>query len=292
MYKVASIVVSYNGSDRILKTVKALLDQVDYIIIVDNNSDPTTKLMLCEMEGEYKVKVIYNSLNTGVACALNQGISHARARGFEWVLTMDQDSIADGNMVRELFEGVKIFSGNEKVVSFSPEIVYGSPVSTSVCNNNSQLKAKYEEKLVVITSGNLFKASVFESIGVFNEELFIDSVDFDFCLRLKQSGFHIIRCSKAILYHSLGEKKEFRFFGLKIYYITHATNRKYYIVRNHIYLLKKYILKYPAWCIWKQINMSGIILRSLILEDHKIDNARYIVRGFKDGIMNRYGNLR
>jgi rhamnosyltransferase len=291
MYKLASVMVSYNGSENIEKTAYALINQVDSIIIVDNGSGPETKKILCALGKASKIMIIHNNRNMGVAHALNHGISLAKASGFDWVLTMDQDSVADENMIRELFEGAEKFAGDDRTVSLSPKVVYESRLSCPDKSKVDRTKERFEEKLVVITSGNLLKVSAFERIGGFREDLFIDSVDFDFCLRLKKSGYRIMRCNQAILYHSLGERKEIRFFGTKLFFPCHAPHRKYYIVRNHIYILRNYFLCFPAFCIRKQININVIILRAIFFENNKFENVKYIWRGFLDGIMNKYGDL-
>jgi rhamnosyltransferase len=291
MHKIASVIVSFNGTENVEKTVFALMDQVDSVIIVDNGSGPETIRVLRGLDRESKIRIIYNAKNMGIAHALNRGISHAKEDGFDWVLTMDQDSVADGDMVQRLFEGVEQFAGDGKTVSFSPRINYDSGQPSGGGGGDGRPKKTYEEKLVVITSGNLLSVRAFETVGGFREDLYIDSVDFDFCLRLKKAGCRIMRCNRALLRHSLGERKEYRFLGRKRSFPSHGPRRNYYIVRNHIYVLKNYLLDFPAFCVRKQINMNGIILRAVFLESDRRDNVKYMWRGFRDGIRNKYGGL-
>jgi glycosyltransferase involved in cell wall biosynthesis len=84
MYKLASVMVSYNGSENIEKTAYALINQVDSIIIVDNGSGPETKKILCALGKASKIMIIHNNRNMGVAHALNHGISHAKASDSDW----------------------------------------------------------------------------------------------------------------------------------------------------------------------------------------------------------------
>ena len=49
-------------------------------------------------------KFVFNSENLGIAKALNQGIEIAIKEKFEWVITMDNDSIATENMIDNMLE--------------------------------------------------------------------------------------------------------------------------------------------------------------------------------------------
>lgn len=291
MDKPACVIVSFDGADSIGSTVAALAGQVGPIVIVDNGSGPETRKVLDRLGADPGIRILRNEANMGIARALNQGIAHAKAGGAAWVLTMDQDSIAEGDMVRSLLEGVERFDGDGRTVSFTPRISYGLRAESGSGAGTAPREGRYEERLVAITSGNLLKVSAFEEIGGFREELFIDSVDFDFCLRLKKAGYRIVRCNRAVLRHSLGQRQEARFLGRRIAFPRHSPGRKYYIVRNHVYLVKRYFLDFPAFCLRKQVNLNGIVLRALFLEGDRRENARYIWRGFRDGVANRYGRL-
>ena len=49
----------------------------------------------------------------------------------------------------------------------------------------------------------MMPVSAIQIIGAFDESLFIDRVDTDFCLRARRKGMVIIQ-SPAVLFHSLG----------------------------------------------------------------------------------------
>lgn len=280
---VCAIIVSYNGGDVISNAVMSLIDQVADIVIVDNGSNIETLVALRKLESN-AIKVIFNVKNTGVAYALNQGVVYALTHQYDWVLTMDQDSTAEPAMVKKLLDCASCFDAQSNSVSFSPVIVYGSNIHSV----NSKLN--FVERYTVITSGNLLKTDIFKHIGLFEEKLFIDSVDFEFCLRIKKHGFKIMRCNNALLNHSLGSIDYFKIFKLKIPFTLHSPFRKYYIMRNHIYITKKYFLQFPIYCLWKQIAMIRLILQILFFEKNKFSSLKYIVRGFYDGIFDIYQN--
>jgi rhamnosyltransferase len=282
--KVCAVVVSFNGGETIKNTVSALKKQVDFILIIDNNSNKNTKDILVKLENN-KIKTIYNEKNYGIARALNKGVVFAKRNNFKWVLTMDQDSIAENKMVDKMLECAKFYANNGRIVSFSPNILHAAREGYK--NRKKKLRL-YQERLTVITSGNLIKIDVFNEFIKYEEKLFIDSVDFDFCLKLRINGYKIIRCYNASLTHELGEVKFRKIFDIKMHYHVHSYTRKYYIMRNNIYILKKYFLGYPVFCIKKQLFIFIFIIQSIILEKNKLLNVKYLIKGLIDGIHNKY----
>ena len=76
----------YNNLFELISTIS---NQVNYIIIVDNNS--SDQLIFKKLEFE-KTYIIFNNQNFGIAKALNQGIKKAITLDCDWVITFDQDS--------------------------------------------------------------------------------------------------------------------------------------------------------------------------------------------------------
>jgi rhamnosyltransferase len=59
-----------------------------------------------------------------------------------------------------------------------------------------------------MTSGNLIHLTAHKIIGGFNEKLFIDYIDHEYCPRLHINGFSVIRANKAMLFHKVGDLVE------------------------------------------------------------------------------------
>ena len=98
------MVVSYNPTQQIIENVKALIPQVAEILIVDNGSDAGSLRILEELSKESAVTVEHNRSNLGIATALNQGVKYASERGYEWLATFDQDSLAPVNYLQTMFD--------------------------------------------------------------------------------------------------------------------------------------------------------------------------------------------
>ncbi len=277
---ICAIIVSFNGKETIIQTIEALQNQVNKVLIIDNNSGKNTIEVLKRIKSE-KIHIIYNRNNFGVAKALNQGIAYAKENNYNWILTLDQDSICDENLIIEFRKSIDLYSANDmysKIKVFAPRIFYNKKKYIT--------KKKHQLRLTSITSGNLINVGLFDFIGQYNEVLFIDSVDFDFCLRIANSGFKIIQNNDAVIYHSLGQIKKIWFITIHV----HSSIRRYYIARNHIYILKNYFKSNSIFCLKKNIWFLMLVLQIIFLESDKILNIKYIVLGLKDGMQNNFSN--
>ena len=106
MCKVAAIIVSYNPDNNLLDSINLLINQVERIIIVDNGSESEKKknIKLIRDIDKEKIEIIFNEENLGIATALNIGVRSALKQGYNWILTMDQDSKVSKNMVEKMLE--------------------------------------------------------------------------------------------------------------------------------------------------------------------------------------------
>jgi rhamnosyltransferase len=90
--------------------------------------------------------------------------------------------------------------------------------------------------------------SLFNIIGGFDEALFIDEVDLDFCYNSITKGYQIIQFKNVFLNHSLGKISFHK--SLKNLKLTprtlHSPQRVYYMVRNFLYVNAKYKNKFKV----------------------------------------------
>ncbi len=241
--KLAAVVVWYNpeslGKGRTEENVLAYSSFVERVYVVDNSC--TDNSSLCE-----KIQnAVYIPLgrNEGIAKALNVGCRHALDDGFEWCMTMDQDSHWEkGEFALYISKIEEKIPLHKSVKSFAPAI--RSPVAHSVLGDikwrilhriGVSRKNLPDEEFVdrAICSGNVINLNSWEVLGGFLEELFIDEVDYEFCYRLRNSGFQILKLNCVYLDHVLGAPKK-TFFPIPV--SNHKGERLYYIFRNMMYV--------------------------------------------------------
>jgi rhamnosyltransferase len=288
---ICAVVISYYPAEQIVENVVALLDQVDEVVIVDNGSGSATKKLLGRLGNYSKVRVIYNQKNLGIAAALNIGVKHAKEVGYEWIATFDQDSKVTSNMISAMLQAYEAYPEKEKIASLSPR--YCDSASGRVGSSSNQHLNNhvlpYEEVLIVITSGNMVQSSVFDTVGYFNETLFIDHVDTEFCLRCATHKYKILEASDAVLEHSLGTPTQHKLLWKTPITSNHSALRRYYNARNGIYIYKKFVFAQPAWV----FNHAYIYLKTIIVltlfENHRGEKLLAICRGIFHGLRGKLG---
>lgn len=282
MEKIAAIVVTYNPDEGLNKSTKSLIKQVDSIIMVDNGSNDEGKEIINKIKNKYgeKIEVIFNEENLGIATALNKGVKYALNNDYKWILTMDQDSCAEENMVKIMLETYYAIDENERkdILSLFPTFIDRGIESLDKNNEN----VKYEYVDAEITSGNLLKAEIFEKAGFFDDSLFIDMVDTDYCMRLNELGIKMIRISGAILNHSIGNSKEVKKLFGTFNTSNHSATRRYYMTRNRFYTWNKY----------KNLNSFTLnrdkklfkkeFVKIILGEDDKLNKVKMVLKGYKD----------
>jgi len=282
MCKVAAIIISYNPDNNLLDSVNLLINQVDKIIIVDNGSESQKKKninLIKDIDNE-KIEVIFNEENLGIATALNIGVKEALNQGYNWILTMDQDSKASSNMVKKMLEVYNTIDESERkeILSIFPNFV-DERIQSIEENSNMD---SYEYVDADITSGNLLRAEVFDKVGFFDDSLFIDLVDTDFCMRLNEKNIKMIKVRDAILYHSLGESQSVKSIFGKFNTSNHSALRRYYMTRNRFYTWEKY----------KDLNSFTLnrdkklfkkeFVKIILGEKDKVNKIKMVFKGYKD----------
>lgn len=286
MCNVCAVIVSYNPEICLYNNVKRLSNLVNYIVIVDNRSteiDSIENLKKINNDIE-NCEVIYNNKNEGIANALNKGCKFTVENNYEWVLTLDDDSLVSEDMIINLINAYNEID-DKKIKIVAPTIV----------DFNVQYTKKRAYKFVntAITSGSLIRTEAFKEVGWFMDEFFIDMVDVEFCLRLKKFNFKILEVGNAILFHRLGHKKKILKLGkLEWDVYNHNEIRKYYILRNTVQLYKKYFFLFPLTLLYETKGTFKIFfLDTLFAETNKFLKYRLMLKGIIDGISNHMGSL-
>lgn len=293
MNSVSAVIITYNVENDFKNRINKLRGKVNEIIVVDNGSKAETISMLKELEKE--ITIIYLEKNKGIAYALNTGIKYSIEKGYDWILTLDHDSIVTDNMINNMLKCYESFEEElkEKVAMLVPVHVEEKEYENNNIINNEEVSSKsYTEVLTEITSGALTKASIYKSVGLYDEKLFIDLVDHDYCLSLNKKGFKVIQVNSAILIHNLGESVKKSILGLKMIPTNHSPLRRYYMSRNRHYIWEKYKEDFPGWVLTDKRRFITENLKIVLFEDNKIEKFKYIREGIRDYKNNIFGEFK
>lgn len=271
--KLAGVTVLFNPDDKVEENIKSYINNLEILFLVDNTPNVNN-----EKRFGFSNKIVYipNKKNLGIAKALNIGAKTAIKQGYKWLLTMDQDSKFSKNALSKM---IKYIDEDEKKLLKTIGII--SPFHKTVQTKDSELKG-IEKPLIVMTSGNLVNLNAYKKVNGFKDWLFIDAVDFDFCLNLRKAKYEIIQINSCVLNHELGNTEKKSFFGKTMYVSNHSAFRRYFIVRNRYYIYEMYKNDFPVYCEAEKNMTKHELLRVVLFEKNKIKKIREMYRGYKD----------
>ncbi len=277
--KIAGVVILYFPGENIIENINSYIDQTDYLIISDN-SDELNINVKSYFEKNNKVEYIFNKGNFGVATCLNLAANKAIEKGFDYLLTMDQDSKAPANLVDRLF----------KKVTESTQFGIASPLHSNKFNTHLKKINDSEEYVnTIMTSGNLLSLKAYNSVGPFQEDFFIDYVDIEYCFRLKKYGYKVVRLNDLILEHDEGNLTIKKMFSKVFYPINNTPLRYYYKTRNLFYLRNLYKHEFKDLLRIEGLVYIKNIGKMILFEDHKFQKINMILTGILDYIRKKKG---
>lgn len=280
--KYAGVVVLYNPGDDLFDNIESYIDSLDILYVVDNTPGVDR---VKDFSNYDKIEYIPLNENRGIAYALNVGAKKAIKNKCDWLLTMDQDSRFEKNSLEEMIEFVEESSHNNIVSNIVgskyEKIGIVSPFHITVRTKDINPKG-IDWPLVVMTSGNLVNLNAYKKVGGFKDWMFIDCVDFDFCLSLRKMDYEIIQLNYSKLQHKLGDTIEKKFCGKTIYIDNHSPFRRYFISRNRHYLYDMFVADFPLYCKLELKRTKKEMFKIWIFEKKKIKNTIAIYKGYRD----------
>ena len=294
--KLVGIVVIFSPSDDQILNITKLASGLNLLIVVDNTESEVGSLKSCEFPDN--VQILINGNLGGIAGALNLGIKRAIALVGECVLfLLDQDSCLPNKFFRNQYAFA--VHNNKKIVA--PKYydinskTYGNYTKLkkwTIVNIMGDKATEPFEVTFAITSGTLIFSSLFKEIGFFREDYFIDHVDSEFCVRLQKHGYYILINTELIFDHAIGKRILKKFCGINFKPNFHPPIRRYYAVRNSLFMIFEYYKIFPSiiWLIFLRIGYEylGIIL----FENNKIVKLKALIFGIWDGLNFRSGKCK
>ncbi|HVS75741.1 MAG TPA: glycosyltransferase family 2 protein, partial [Steroidobacteraceae bacterium] len=244
---VCAVVVTYFPGVECAENLAALARQVACLLIIDNGSSEETLQPVVEAARRLSATLVRLKVNLGIAAALNVGLRLARERGYSWLATFDQDSRATAAMIETMAQALGRYPQPNRVAVVAPRHV-DRLIGFTVAERGSEARGRGWRVIPsVMTSGNLVRLDAAVVVGGFDERLFIDFVDHDFCFRLRRRGFRVLEATDAMLLHSLGSMERRLLLIKRVTVTHHAAIRRYYISRNRLVLWRRYWRHEPVW---------------------------------------------
>ena len=231
-----ALIVTYNPeTECLIRTFDSLKKQVSEIVIVDNGSKNLTEIE--KLKPENSVLIPLND-NFGNSYASNRGFEYLQKNGSDFVILSDQDTIYSDNYV-EKFKEVFFQRNDAKIAVYAPfafDNISKEFLPVGILVNNRIKEIVPQEDCFVfrtIASGMIINCKLFPEIGGWNELVFVDVFDYEWCWKVNYKGYKIFVSSDLKISHKFGDKITY-LLGKRI--ILRSDIRYYYIIKNHIYL--------------------------------------------------------
>lgn len=266
---VAIIIVNYNGTEDTVECVKSL-NKINYnnyrIFVIENGSSKKpTKEQIDYLKGH--AAYIESDENLGFSGGNNIGIKKATENEFDYVLLLNNDTTVEPDFLSILIDvaakkdNAGIVSGKIAFYSKPSHLWYGGGHMDAKLGggaherwNDLNPEDTDEIREVTFITGclMLIPIEVVKKVGLLSEEYFLYAEDTDFCYKVLKAGYKLWFCENTLIYHKVSASTG-----------ATSTMTQYYMVRNVLYLTKKYRTDY-----------------------HKV-NARFTYQTIKDVIRGR-----
>jgi rhamnosyltransferase len=292
--RIIAVVPTFHPDDGVLARLRALSEQVDGVIVVDDGSGAGAVGIL---EGAAEAGVVVRRLarNSGIAAALNDGVRAALADGADYVVNLDQDTDLPEDYVSI---ALGLFARGNPVTRLGivcVDAVNGAPaLPTWISPEGFGLVPE------AIQTGFVISRECLETVGLFDERLVIDCVDTEYCLRVRDHGFRIAVARGTDIRHSIGRRAELRPFGVPLRhrrtgriatYQYHSPFRRYYIARNNIDLILRNLTRRPRWVLAVLRREMGGMIVSMVSGPQRVAQVLAITTGTVHGLFRRRGMI-
>lgn len=271
----AGIVLYNSDIDRLCENINAVKNQVDQIIFFDNNSKNIDSIENLILSQNIKYHILKSTNNNGIAFALNEIAKYAIDQGYEWLLTLDDDSVVYPDLIAQYSK----YLLKESVGQLSCLLKDRNIKSQKIENKD---KWSIKEQKYAITSASLIKLSALAEAGGFNTDLFIDWVDNEICCALRRVGYKTFQVNYVGLLQEMGSIKSHKLFKKVFYTPNYNSIRYYYNARNSIFVSRLY----PSEEKTKKIivNQLKMMIQIILFESDKYSKVKAITKGIKDGL--------
>ena len=215
--KVTVVIPNLNGAGWLRDSIESVWAQTltDFeLIVVDNGSTDESLAIARSYQGRAGYTLIENGENTGFSHAVNQGIRLARG---EYVALFNNDAFAEPDWLENLVAAAeadpKIFAVSSLMIRhFERELADDAGDYVTLlgfaCKRGDGLRAtRYTKPCRVFSAcggAALYRKSILDEIGLFDELFFAYYEDVDISWRGNSRGYRNVFCPTAKCYHICG----------------------------------------------------------------------------------------
>lgn len=272
MAKIGSCTVLYNPDKRVLQNIHSYLCLMDICVVVDNSDEKNEVSKELQESSDFVYLDMHENL--GIAYALNRGIEYLQKQGMDFVLTMDQDSVFPTKYFADIENRLEKYQSQYSLIGLN-------------FNQENTVSNELVEVPYWLTSGNFLKIQDFMRVGKFNEDLFIDYVDFELGYKFYKNHLKMGYLNGYSIRHTIGNPIPIHILNRTFYAMNHSPIRYYYRYRNSYYLYKKVDKHFFRKEFFKEMVINT--LKMLIVERNRKAKLKMILKGIQDAKNNKLG---
>jgi rhamnosyltransferase len=280
---VCAIVTLYFPSPSNLDKIFKILKRVHHTVIIDNTPGIDNSGIFSNYLNATYVSI---KKNLGLSAAFNNCMKLNVVKDSDFLIFLDQDSLISEDSIEILIDNYNYLKNNGYRIGCIGPNIYNAN-SGRILPTNTVKKIENNIFIVecIITSSMLTTYKNLETIGFWNEEIFLDLADWDLCWRFINSHFYCFITRNAVLTHSMGKSaKNLGLLSIK----EGVAIREYYQTRDCLKLLAKpytplkFKIRFMA-----MISIRPII--HLLFLPEKKTRLKYILLGMHDFIKGKKG---
>ena len=284
--KVSIVFSNFNGGKEPLECL-ASIKKLNYpknkieTIIIDNGSKDKSPEKIA---GKFpEVNLIKLKKDIGLPASLNLGIKKSAGK---YIFIANDDIVLEKSSIKNM---VHFLEKNTNVGVLGGKVFYKNEpkkLSDSACDFNFYLGeikkglVKGEQIKWLQSCAIMVPKIIFQKVGLFDSgfyPLYFD--DFDFCLRVKNSGFKIVYLPNATFWHGVGKTTR-QFSNKKVYYWWYKNKIRFYLKNATIVqIITATFVQITAICIKsfkEKQNVFSPFARALIVNIQEMNKIRKI----------------
>lgn len=263
----------YPNSTKTLENIEQFINGIDKLIIWDNTPSEEKVKYAINLD-KYSEKIIYltSGKNEGTAYAYNRAAEWVLMNNYDYLILMDQDSkwVNFNEYKNSAFTYIKAKPNS----IFTPQI------------NHVESDVEMEKVDNCISSGMFISKDVYQRIGKFEEKLFVECVDIDYCLRARALNIEILRIKNdSLIIQQFGQTNHSKLFNF--YTRNDSPERTYNIAKNHLLIIRKYWKQLKRYEIkeWIWAYIIARFFKIILAEENKLKKSSSIIKACFDGLL-------
>lgn len=297
----AAVLVVHGTVGELQPALAALTALLARVVLVDNNEAPSAELAR-QASAVGGVELLHQGNRGGLAGAYNRALRHLQEAVDAAALTpprqivfVDQDS--DPAVLGAFLADpeVRALLARDDVAAVAP----------AYRDRATALRARYVELghwrlqhlprefsglrqvAFVVNSMSVWRSAALAQLGDFDEQLAIDHVDTEHCLRARQQGLSIWVHGNHVFAHAIGQRRRYRLLGRELQATGHGPARRRLIGRNTVLLMKRWGWREPAFARLCLLRLAYEAAGIVLAEDQRACKLAALLGGSVQGLFAR-----